>query len=142
MSWLKIYDEHQQNKLKSIEGLTFPFEEYREGQYIFMGAVYKTLMTKDILYSIAPTGIGKTIAALFSSLKAIETEQDKVFYLTAKNAGKKIVVDTVNLLKENGLVAKTVVIHSKESMCLMDKVDCDPDICPYAKGYLIASTRH
>lgn len=135
MSWQKILDEHQANKVSSIEGLTFPFPEYREGQYTFMAAVYKAIMTKDIYYSIAPTGIGKTIAALFSSLKSIENEQDKVFYLTAKNAGKKIVVDTVNLLKEHGLVAKTVVIHSKESMCLMDKVDCDPDICPYAKGY-------
>ncbi len=133
--WLEIYDEHQKNKLKSLEGLKFPFEAYREGQYKFMGAVYKTLINKDILYSIAPTGIGKTIAGLFSSLKVISNEKDKVFYLTAKNAGKKIVVDTVNLLKENGLICKTVVINSKESMCLMDKVDCDPDICPYAKGF-------
>ena len=133
--WLKILNRHQENKLKSIEGLTFPFDDYREGQYKFMGAVYKTLINEDILYSIAPTGIGKTIAALFSSIKAISSENDKVFYLTAKNAGKKIVVDTVNLLKENGLIAKTVVINSKDSMCLMDEVDCDPDICPYAKGY-------
>ena len=135
VSWRRIYDEHQYNKLRSIEGLNFPFDEYREGQYTFMGAIYQTLVARDILYSIAPTGIGKTVAALFSSLKAIETEQDKVFYLTAKNAGKKIVVDTVNLLKKQGLIAKTVVIHAKDRMCLMDKVDCDPDICPYAKGY-------
>jgi DNA excision repair protein ERCC-2 len=135
ITWLEIYNQHQQNKKVSIEGLNFPFDEYREGQYTFMGAVYQTIMSKDILYSIAPTGIGKTIAALFSSLKAIETEQDKIFYLTAKNAGKNIVIDTVNLLKEKGLIAKTVVLHSKERMCLMDKVDCDPDICPYAKGY-------
>ena len=133
--WLKIYHEHQKNKLKSLDGLNFPFDEYREGQYKFMGAIYKTLINKDILYSIAPTGIGKTIASLFSSLKVINNEKDKIFYLTAKNAGKKIVVDTVNLLKRNGLVCKTVVINSKESMCLMDNVDCDPDICPYSKGF-------
>ncbi len=133
--WVEIYDEHQKNKLKSMEGLTFPFDDYREGQYKFMGAVYQTILNNDILYSIAPTGIGKTIAALFSSLKSIKNEKEKVFYLTAKNAGKQIVVDTVNLLKENGLVCKTVVINSKDSMCAMDKVDCDPDICPYAKGY-------
>lgn len=134
-SWQETYDLHQANKLKSLEGLTFPFDDYREGQYKFMGAVYKTLISNDILYSIAPTGIGKTVAALFSSLKTISSELDKVFYLTAKNAGKKIVVDTVNLLKDKGLVCKTVVVNSKESMCLMDKVDCDPEICPYAKGY-------
>jgi DNA excision repair protein ERCC-2 len=135
VTWQELFDEHQIHKMRSIEGLHFPYPEYREGQYTFMGAVYKTIMSGDILYSIAPTGIGKTIGALYSSLKAIETERDKVFYLTAKNAGKKIVVDTVNTLKDGGLVAKTVVIHSKENMCLMDTVDCDPDICPYAKGY-------
>ncbi len=133
--WQVIYDNHQLNKLKSLEGLSFPFDDYREGQYKFMGAVYKTLINEDILYSIAPTGIGKTIAALFSSLKVIKNEKDKIFYLTAKNAGKQIVVDTVNLLKEKGLVCKTVVINSKENMCMMDKVDCDPEICPYAKGF-------
>jgi DNA excision repair protein ERCC-2 len=134
-NWLIIYDEHQKNKLTSIEGLKFPFDEYREGQYKFMGAVYQSLMAKDVLYSIAPTGIGKTIASIYSSLKTIHNEREKIFYLTAKNAGKKIAVDTVNLLKEKGLVCKTVVVNSKESMCLMDTVDCDPDICPYAKGF-------
>lgn len=133
--WLVIFDLHQQEKLKSIEGLNFPFEEYREGQYTFMGAVYQTLIKKDILYSIAPTGIGKTIGSLYSALKTIKNEREKIFYLTAKNAGKKIVVDTVNLLKENGLICKTTVINSKEVMCLMDKVDCDPEICPYSKGF-------
>ena len=102
--WLEIYNTHQAEKLTSIEGLKFPFLEYREGQYKFMGAVYQTLIKNDILYSIAPTGIGKTVASLYSALKTIKNEKEKIFYLTAKNAGKKIVVDTVNLLKENGLI--------------------------------------
>jgi DNA excision repair protein ERCC-2 len=135
IKWLEIYRKHQDEKRVSIEGLNFPFEEYREGQYKFMGAIYQTLINSDVLYSIAPTGIGKTVASLYSALKTIKDEKEKIFYLTAKNAGKKIVVDTVNLLKEKGLVCKTTVINSKESMCLMDTVDCDPDICPYAKGF-------
>ncbi len=133
--WLEIYRKHQDEKTTSIEGLKFPFDEYREGQYKFMGAIYQTLINSDVLYSIAPTGIGKTVASLYSALKTIKNEKEKVFYLTAKNAGKKIVVDTVNLLKEKGLICKTTVINSKEAMCLMDTVDCDPDICPYAKGF-------
>ncbi|MCF7925584.1 MAG: PD-(D/E)XK nuclease family protein [Candidatus Izimaplasma sp.] len=135
ITWLEIYETHQAKRQSSIEGLTFPFSDYREGQYTFMGAIYQTLIQKDILYSIAPTGIGKTVAALFSSLKTLDKETDKIFYLTAKNQGKQIVIDTVNLLKTHGLITKSVVLHSKEAMCLMDKVDCDPDICPYAKGY-------
>ena len=135
INWLEIFDKHQAEKLKSIEGLKFPFEEYREGQHKFMGAVYQTHVKEEILYSIAPTGIGKTIGSLFSSLKTIKNEKEKIFYLTAKNAGKRIAIDTINLLKEHGLVAKTVVLNSKEAMCLMDTVDCDPDLCPYAKGF-------
>lgn len=135
VEWLKIYDAHQDSKISSIEGLNFPFDEYREGQYNFMGAIYQALITKDILYSSAPTGIGKTVASLFSALKTIKNPLEKIFYLTAKNAGKAIVVDTVELLKESGLKCKTTVINSKETMCLMDKVDCDPEICPYSKGY-------
>ena len=133
--WLEIYRKHQDEKKISIEGLNFPFDEYREGQYKFMGAIYQTLINSDVLYSIAPTGIGKTVASLYSALKTINNEKEKIFYLTAKNAGKKIVVDTINLLKEKGLVCKTTVINSKEAMCLMDTVDCDPDICPYARGF-------
>ncbi|MBN2604532.1 MAG: PD-(D/E)XK nuclease family protein [Bacilli bacterium] len=135
IKWLEIYNNHQYEKITSIEGLKFPFEEYREGQYKFMGAIYQNFLNKEILYSIAPTGIGKTVASVYSALKTIKNDKEKIFYLTAKNAGKKIVVDTVELLKKNGLVCKTTVINSKETMCLQDEVDCDPDICPYAKGF-------
>jgi len=134
-NWLEIFSAHQKEKLVSIEGLAFPFDEYREGQYKFMGAIYQTLIKKDIVYTIAPTGIGKTVASLYSALKTIKNEKEKIFYLTAKNAGKKIVIETVELLKEKGLICKTTVINSKENMCLMDKVDCDPEICPYSKGF-------
>jgi len=135
IEWLDVLEKHQMEKMVSLEGLTFPFEEHREGQYPFMGAVYQTLVKEDILYALAPTGIGKTVAALFSGIKTIKNPKEKVFYLTAKNAGKGIVVDTVNLLKEKGLKAKAITLHSKDHMCLMEEVDCDPDICPYAKGF-------
>jgi len=135
IDWLNIVLKHQDEKMVSLEGLTFPYEEYREGQYPFMGAVYQTLLKEDILYALAPTGIGKTVASLFSAIKTIKDPKEKVFYLTAKNAGKSIVVDTVNLLKEHGLKAKAITLNSKDHMCLQEEVDCDPDICPYAKGF-------
>lgn len=135
ITWLNILEKHHSEKMVSLDGLHFPFDEHREGQYPFMGAVYQTLLKEDILYALAPTGIGKTVAALFSAIKTIKDPKEKVFYLTAKNAGKNIVVDTVNLLKERGLKAKAITLNSKDHMCLQDEVDCDPDICPYAKGF-------
>ena len=67
-----------------------------------MTAVYQTIKDKDILYAIAPTGIGKTMAALFSSIKALDNDRQKIFYTTAKTQGKTIALDAIYLLKEKG----------------------------------------
>lgn len=133
--WLKIIDNHESIRNKSIEGINFPFPNYREGQRDLMGACYKTILNKDILYAIAPTGVGKTIATLFSSLKAINQKNQKIFYLTAKNMGKRIVLDTIRLLMNNNLIAKTADITAKDKICLQETRDCDSEKCPYARGY-------
>ena len=135
MDWLDTYRNHLYNKERSIEGLVFPHEDFREGQRPFMAAIYQTLIKEDILYATAPTGIGKTVGALFSALKTIKNSKEKIFYLTAKNAGKHIAVDTVRALKEKGLKVKAITLNSKDNMCLQDEVDCDPEICPFAKGF-------
>jgi len=135
LQWLHIYERHQYEKRRSLQGLAFPFDDYREGQYHFMGAVYQTLVKEEILYATAPTGIGKTVAALYSGLKTLSNESEKLFYLTAKNAGKSIAVQMVERMKDRGLIVKAITLNSKETMCLQDEVDCDPEICPYAKGF-------
>ena len=135
LEWVKAIDQHEEARMKSISGLSFPFSEYRANQRELMGHVYRSIMDKDILYAIAPTGIGKTIAVLFSSLKTINVPRQKIFYLTAKNDGKRVAIDTVDLLEKNGLVAKTCEITAKDSMCLLKERDCDPEVCKYAKGY-------
>ncbi len=127
--------KHDQEKIKSFHKITFPFDGFRDHQRELMGAIYQTVKEKDVLYAIAPTGIGKTISSLFSSIKALENEKEKIFYLTAKNAGKHVAIDTMDLLQKNGLHMNAIEITSKETICFMDKVDCDPDICPYARGF-------
>ncbi|MDD4989595.1 MAG: hypothetical protein PHV42_04195 [Candidatus Pacebacteria bacterium] len=135
IEWLKILEDHESSRQKSIEGLAFPFPEYRLNQREMMAYVYRNILEKGILYVTAPTGIGKTIATIFSSLKAINQPRQKVFYLTAKNDGKQIAIDTIALLEENGLVAKTCEITAKDQMCFLTERDCDPEVCKYAKGY-------
>lgn len=135
VEWVEKLDQHEESRQKSIEGLRFPFDDYRINQREFMAHVYRNILDRSILYAIAPTGIGKTIATLFSSLKAISRSRQKIFYLTAKNDGKKIALDTVSLLEENGLIAKTCEITAKDRMCLLKERDCDPEVCKYANGY-------
>lgn len=127
--------EHEKQRNKSIKGLKFPYSNFRPGQRELMKECYISLLNKEVLYAIAPTGIGKTIAALFSGLKVINENSQKLFYLTAKNAGKSVVTDTVKLLKEHGLKAKTVEITAKDHVCFMETRDCDKDKCIYANGY-------
>ncbi len=135
IEWIKLLRHHEKIREKSIEGIAFPFSEYRLNQREMMAYIYKNNLRKGILYLEAPTGIGKTVAALFSSLKAINQTKEKIFYLTAKNDGKKVVLDTIKLLEEKGLIAKTCEITAKDSMCLLEQRDCSPDVCKYANGY-------
>ena len=135
LEWEKKISDHEEARIKSIQGLAFPFPEYRAYQRELMGHVYRTILDRDILYAIAPTGIGKTVATIFPALKAINDPAEKLFYLTAKNDGKQIALDTVALLEKSGLVAKTVEITAKDPMCLLKERDCDTEVCKYAKGY-------
>ena len=135
LEWISIIEHYQRQKFDSIETLSFPFDTYRRGQREMMAAVYQTIKDKDILYAIAPTGIGKTMASLFSSIKALDNDRQKIFYTTAKTQGKTIALDAINLLKDKGLTIKALEITAKDTTCFLEKRNCDPNVCPFAKGF-------
>lgn len=136
LTWANLKRDLQQRAITSLHDLSFPFPDYRKGQRQFAVGVYKTVLDRDILFAQAPTGIGKTISTLFPSLKAIgEDKCEKIFYLCAKTITASVAFDTVTLLYEHGATFKTVGITAKDKMCLLEKRNCDPAVCPYAKGY-------
>lgn len=135
IDWLEQIDRHEAEREKSLAGLQFPFPEYRAGQKDLIDAVYRNILNREILYAIAPTGVGKTIATLYPALKAINKKDQKVFYLTAKNLGKKVALDTVNLMMEKGLKCKVIEITAKETACFQKTKDCVAEKCPYARDY-------
>jgi DNA excision repair protein ERCC-2 len=133
--WLDIVHAHNIKKLDSLQTLVFPFDTYRRGQREMMSAVYRTMMEDDILYAIAPTGIGKTMASLFSTLKSLHEDNQKIFYLSAKTQGKRVALESMDMLHEAGLETKTLEITSKDTICFLEKRECDPEKCPFAKGF-------
>lgn len=135
IDWQDKLTKHEDERLSSIQGLAFPFEKYRFNQRRMMAVIYRSVIAKEIAYIEAPTGLGKTVASIFSSLKAIHQPRQKIFYLTAKNDGKRTALETIYLLEKEGLKAKTVEITAKDSICFLEKRDCDPLVCPFAKGY-------
>ena len=72
MYWLDLQQESNYNKTKTIEEIKFPFSSMRPGQRDMMKVCFQTMNTNNILYAIAPTGIGKTMATMFSSLKTLK----------------------------------------------------------------------
>jgi len=132
-TWMEKVFNWQQIRNSSIEELSFPYPDYRLGQKRLAVGVYKTILSKKNLMIQAPTGIGKTLAVIFPALKTIKTmDIKKIFYLTAKTIGRKVVEETCELMRHNGLKLKTIYLTAKEKICFNDHVSCHPDDCPYA----------
>ena len=120
----------------SIKIVEFPFE-YRDGQKKLVESVYRSILRKKKLFIQAPTGVGKTMAAVFPAVKAVGEELgEKIFYLTARTITRTVAEDAFSILRGKGLHFKSITITAKEKMCFCDEMDCDPQKCPYAKGRL------
>ncbi|WP_409298397.1 ATP-dependent DNA helicase [Peribacillus sp. SCS-26] len=120
----------------SIAALPFPYESYRRGQRHFAGAVYKTITDQASLFASAPTGIGKTISALFPSLKAMgEGRIKKIFYLTAKTITRQVAEDALLVMEQKGLKVNSVTITAKDKICFQDNLSCSRESCVYCEGY-------
>ena len=121
---------------ESIKQLNFPFKDYRKGQKELSKYVYGVAKNHGKLFIEAPTGIGKTMSTIFPSIKyLLEDDQSKIFYLTAKATGKENAHKALSILKENGLNISDVIITSKEKICFCKGKNCNPDECPFTKGY-------
>ncbi len=134
ISWLNMLNKNKSLRNETIESIKFPFESERPGQRTLMKATYQVLNDDEILYCIAPTGIGKTMATMFSALKTLK-ENDKLFYLTAKGSGKNAPLDAIKILANKGLKIKAIDITAKKKICNAKMGHCNPDECPFTKGY-------
>ena len=136
LSFYEMIEKHIESRNKSAEKLSFPFKSFRKGQRSLAKYAYAIARDGGLLFVEAPTGIGKTMSTLFPFTKSFkDNENDKIFYLTAKGSGKEIALNSMNILKENGLDAYPLIITSKDKICPHPDKGCNPDECPLAKGY-------
>lgn len=133
--WANFQYQRRIERRKSMKGLEFPYP-YRKGQKELVSGVYHTMRAEKQLFIQAPTGIGKTMAAVFPAVRAVgEGYGDKIFYLTAKTITRTVAEEAFHILKEKGLSYKTISITAKEKLCLCEETDCNPEKCPYAEGH-------
>ncbi len=133
--WARYEIEWKKKRNDSIRQVQFPFE-YREGQKILAQSVYRTILRKKKLFIQAPTGVGKTISTVFPAVKAVgEGLGEKIFYLTAKTITRTVAWQAFELLREQCLRMKVLILTAKEKICFCEECNCNPEACPYAKGH-------
>lgn len=134
--WLSFQLAWRKKRNQSMQTLEFPFV-YRKGQREMVAGIYHAIHEKQQIFVQAPTGVGKTMSALFPSVRAVgEGKAETIFYLTARTITRTVAQDAFSILREKGLLFKDITITAKEKLCLCEEPDCDPEKCPYAKGYL------
>ena len=133
--WLDLVETHKAARDESILDMEFPFE-YRKGQKEMALYVYRAIEQERHLYVQAPTGIGKTMAAIYPTVKSfVQGRVTKLFYLTAKTIAHTVARDAIQLLMDRGLQFVTVILTAREKICLQDDMECNPAVCPYAAGH-------
>ena len=133
--WLAYQIEWRKKRNESMENLEFPFE-YRKGQRKMVSGIYHAISKKEQIFIQAPTGVGKTMSAVFPAVRAIgQGMAETVFYLTARTITRTVAQDAFEILRDRGLLFKIITITAKEKLCFCDKPECDPEKCPYAKGH-------
>lgn len=133
--WLAYQIEWREKRNESMKKLEFPFE-YRKGQRKMVSGIYHAISKKEQIFIQAPTGVGKTMSAVFPAVRAIgQGMAETVFYLTARTITRTVAQDAFEILRGRGLLFKVVTITAKEKLCFCDKPECDPEKCPYAKGH-------
>lgn len=134
--WHQLQLQWAQKRTQGLQGMPFPYGEYRIGQRKLAAAVYTAIRDGFTILAEAPTGVGKTISTLFPALKAMgENKIDKVFYLTAKTVARAVAEEAAKDMRKAGGVVKTVTLTAKDKLCFTGERKCNPVDCPYAKGH-------
>jgi len=121
---------------QSILHLDFPFQAPRRGQFRFMREVNLRFDHSQELFIEAPTGIGKTIAAVFPAVKALgQGRFGRIVFLTAKNSGKHIARQAFERLRSENLRLKVITLTAKDKLTCVEGERCDPMTCENAVGY-------
>jgi Rad3-related DNA helicase len=138
---MKYEEENYRQRLRKLSGVDFALSEKRPQQEEMMEAVNKSLKAGSHLLASAPTGTGKTAAALFPAIRYALENKKKLIYLTPKTTQQAVIRDTLEPLINQGLDLKVCFLRASRKMCANDIFFCHEDYCPYAKDYDLKSLK-
>ena len=112
--------------------LPFAHAAFRPGQEDIVSACERALGRGRHLLLSAPTGVGKTAAVLLGALRVAYQRNLRVFYATARTTQQRLVLETLEAMRERGLVIRALGLRAKGRSCLEELQDCHPERCRYA----------
>ncbi|MEM9558332.1 MAG: helicase C-terminal domain-containing protein [Acidobacteriota bacterium] len=118
----------------AAERLAFPYPEQRGGQQTIIDGVGRALEQTEHVLVEAPTGLGKTVSALYPALRHALERDLKIFVLTAKTLQQDMASAVAALLNRDGAF-RSLRVRAKAKMCANDQVICHEEYCPYAREY-------
>lgn len=133
---LKKMASHAIKRRRFLKTLKFPFDKFRDGQRRLSAMVYSCIRAKEKLMFSAPTGTGKTMAAVFPALKAMgELRTDRIFYATARTSCAEMAEDALAMINREDGCIRTITITAKARICPFTDCACNPEECSRAKGH-------
>lgn len=131
-------DRRTRARAQWAQGMQFPHHEIREGQQMLVDAIDDALAEGRPLLAQAPTGTGKTAAALFGAIRYAARRGARVFYATPKTTQHLHIAQTFEALCEASAAAMpedaapplAVSLHARSRLCRNGATVCDRKTCP------------
>jgi DNA excision repair protein ERCC-2 len=120
-------------KARTADRLPFPHTAPRPIQREIIDAVATAVRQGENLLAEAPTGSGKTAAALHPALAEGLRSGRQVVFLTSKTLQQKMAVSSLVAMNERAFT--TLQVRAKERMCANDRILCHEDFCRFARSY-------
>ena len=138
LAWARSELAHRAARDAALQDLGFAYPEFRSGQRKLAEQAWLAARRGRLLMAQAGTGIGKTLATLYATLKAAPEQRiDKVFFLTAKGSGHGPPLEAVAKLssKHVGLPLRVLQLTARSKACEHPDKACHGESCPLARGF-------
>lgn len=124
-----------ERKVGQAERLAFPFAEIRRGQDAMLRDIEGAATSGLILLCSAPTGIGKTAAAIHPMLKIALAEDRTLFFITARISQQELALETLRRELRPGEGGFAVQIGAKHRVCPEEGLGCVERRCPLMQRF-------
>jgi DNA excision repair protein ERCC-2 len=110
----------------------FPFPSWRGEQRAMADAVRGSLDAGRPLLLEAPTGAGKTMAALWAALRHADAHGRTVLWATTRGPHQEAVLAATTKLNAGPHPVRAVQLGARERLCFLDRPRCNPQDCSFA----------